>query len=204
MDPFDEPLRELTLEEYNQLKRESEDVPLEIVEDSRPLKTGRQIWDLALKGKNRDQIAQKLKIDTDFLDEALSTYRTRLALSIETYRLLDNERIDRLIAYWLPLAMEGAITVERIRAGEVFREDDFDIPLKASAFCIGAMEKRMKILGATAGLLGGSESDKPHSERNIVVWLREVLPSIEKITQELDGGHNGNQPHGNGSQQSSS
>jgi hypothetical protein len=199
MNPLDEPIRELSIEEYNRLRSESENVPLEVVVDeTKPVKMGRKIWELALKGDNRDQIAKKLKIATDFLDESLSAYRARLALSIETYRLLDNERVDRLIAYWLPLAMVGSITVEKVRGGEVFREDDFDIPLKASAFCVQTMERRLKILGATAGLLG-TESDKPYNERNIVVWLRDVLPSIEKITQELDEGHNGDSPQTNGS-----
>jgi len=183
-----ENVRELSDEEYQALTSEAETVPLEVVDD-RVWELGRQIWELALQGDNRDQMSLKLDIPIEMIDETLNKYRTRLGLSIENYRLLDNERCDRLIAYWLPIAMSGAITIERIRSGEAFTEQDFDIPLKASTFCISAMERRLKILTGSANLgaiLPGGESDKPYAERNIVIWLREVLPSIEKITQELE------------------
>ena len=102
---------------------------------------------------------------------------------MEHYRVLDNDRIEDLLKCWLPIATGGPIRIEKIRAGQVFSEADFDLPLKASYFVLLAIERRLKIMAASrpeAGIDG-------HGQTNVTVWLQSVLPSLQKIVQELDG-----------------
>lgn len=186
---FDQPIQFLTEKEAAERKASFE-VPA-APDPEQTTKLGRRIWQAALAGNNRDQIAERLKIPLEILDEALYAYRLRLGLSIDHYRLLDNERLDRLLLRWLPVALGGPITLQKIKAGEVFTEADFDRPMEASKHVLQILDKRAKILGGTERLETeagppGSIGGKEYSERNIVIWLREVMPSIEKITRELE------------------
>lgn len=190
----DAPLRVVTTEEAQRIMghplppRNSEVK----VDDTQTVELGRKIWDQALKGKNRDQIAQKLKIPIEVLDETLNAYRIRLGLSVDHYRMLDNERIDQVIACWLPVATEGPVKLLDFKKGMPMLVEDFDRSMKAAYLVIQAMQNRIRILGATGALAGPEEAAgglagaKAYSERNIVIWLREVMPSIEKITREVE------------------
>lgn len=178
----------LSAQEAAQLK--ANDVPVAPPQED-TTKLGRKIWQLALAGNNRDQIAERLKIPVELLDETLYAYRVRLGLSIDHYRLLDNERLDRLLVRYLPMALGGPITIQKIRDGEPFSVSDFDRPLEAGKFALQLMSQRAKILSATGQLEAGegppgSFGGKNYSERNIVIWLKEVLPSIDRITRELE------------------
>jgi hypothetical protein len=192
---MDDEFRELTLEEANQIRASFDagtgESTAPVID---PLRLGRRIWQLALAGNNRDQIAERTKISVELLDETLNAYRLRLGLSVDHYRALDNERVEKLVTYWLPVATAGPLKILRItKEGNPIIEEDFDRPLKASQFVLGAIERRVKILGAThelggaPGFPGGqNEGAKAYTERNIVIWLREVMPSIERITRELE------------------
>lgn len=187
---FEEPIRMLSAEQAAQLKASSNDAPAPGPQDD-TTKLGRRIWQLALAGNNRDQIAERLKIPLELLDETLYAYRIRLGLSIDHYRLLDNERLDRLLVRYLPIALGGPITIQKIKDGVPFCESDFDRPLKAGQFALQLMSQRTKILSATAQLEAaggppGTFGGKDYTERNIVIWLREVMPSIDRITRELE------------------
>lgn len=199
----DEPIRELTFDEYAQLRSQIEGtLPLAPLGESTTI-LGRRIWKMALAGKNRDQIARKLNIDLPVLDEALKAFSMRLGTSVDHYRLLDNDRLERLIGYWLPVATGGPLTIEKIRAGEAFTESDVEHPLQASEFILRAIAQRVKIFAAAGILtdLPGGDPDRPYNERQIVIWLKEVLPSIERITRELELPHaNGTDPNGTGDQ----
>jgi hypothetical protein len=184
---FDQPIQLLSPQEAAERKASSNPPPTQ--DDS--IKLGRRIWQMALAGNNRDQIAERLKIPLELLDETLYQYRIRLGLSIDHYRLLDNERLDRLLVRWLPVALNGPITIQKIKAGEIFSESDFDRPLEAAKYVLQILDKRAKILGGTAQLESaggtpGSLGAKEYGERQIVIWLKEVMPSIEKITRELE------------------
>jgi hypothetical protein len=177
----------LSAEQAAQLKASSNGAPAAVQEDA--TKLGRRIWQLALAGNNRDQIAERLKIPVELLDETLYAYRIRLGLSIDHYRLLDNERLDRLLVRYLPMALGGPITIQKIKDGIPFCESDFDRPLKAGQFALQLMSQRTKILSASTQLEAGSPGSfggKDYSERNIVIWLKEVMPSIDRITRELE------------------
>jgi hypothetical protein len=194
-------IRELSLDEYATLRSQIEgDLP-PVSNDEATTLLGRRIWKLALKGKNRDYIAQKLQVALPILDQALNAYSLRLGASVDHYRLLDNERLEKLIGYWLPIATGGPVNIQKIRNGEAFWESDFDRPLHASHFIVQAIQQRLKLMSATGGISelikgipGTGDPDRPYSERQIIIWLKEVLPSIERITRELE------LPHANGSE----
>jgi hypothetical protein len=163
--------RELSDQEYAALEVESGEVV--VIDEKKPIELGRKIWKLAMQAQNRDQICEKLGIPIELLEETLSVYRRRLGQSIDDYRLLDNERVDRLLAYWLPAALD--------------RDEDPEFALKAAGWAVNTMERRLKILSATATLAGITGDDsKPYTERSIVIWLKECLPAIENITRELE------------------
>ena len=105
------------------------------------------------------------------------------AQAMEHYRVLDNERIEDLLKCWLPIATGGPIRIEKIRGGQVFSEADFDLPLKASYFVLQAIERRLKIMAASRPEAGKDG----YGQTNVMVWLQSVLPSLQKIVQELDG-----------------
>lgn len=161
----EEPIRMISEEEAKRLRGGGE--PAE------DLELGRRIWDLALKGNNRDRIAQKLKIPLELLEETLNAYRTRLGLSVDFHRQVDNERLDQIISSWMPAATEGS-------------------DMKAGYLVIQAITTRIRILGASAALAEGGEAAgglagaKAYNDRSITIWLKTVMPSIEQVVREVD------------------
>jgi hypothetical protein len=94
---------------------------------------------------------------------------------------LDIERIEDQMAYWLPIACGGPISIEKVRDGEVFSEADFDRPLKASHWVLDAINLRLKLLLAMNGRSGNTEAA---SQNNIMIWLQQVLPGVTKAVTE--------------------
>lgn len=186
------PIRALSDQEAQELGLVPAAKPID-PEDEATVKLGRKIWDLAMAGHNRDKIAQRLKMPIKIIEDTLNSYRIRLGVSVDQYRLMDNERIERMINYWLPIALEGPVTVEKIRGQQVFRECDFDRPLEASKFVLQAIDKRCKVLEAAGSIIGGAAqhfgipgANKPYGERQIFMWLKECGPSIDRLTREAE------------------
>jgi hypothetical protein len=197
----DEPIRVISTEEAERLMNAppSPAAPAAPVLAKDPVPTdeeivelGRRIWKAALDGLNRDQIAQKLRVSIEVLEQTLNAYQLRLGASIDRYRMLDNARLDRLITYWLPKAVTK-MRVLSIKGQEAIITEDFDRPMKAAYFVMQALSNRAKVMGASVTLAGSGEPSagglagaKEYSERNITIWLREVMPSIERITREIE------------------
>lgn len=149
---------------------------------------GLKVWELRKAGYSRREIAERLEIPLKVIDDCLGEFESRIGMgagrAVEHYRVLDNERIEDLLRYWLPIATGGPIRIEKKRGGEVFSEADFDRPLRASYFVLQAIERRLKILAA-----GRPEDRKDgYSQTNVAVWLQSVLPSLEKIVQQVEDG----------------
>jgi|SRR5215475_1094294 len=195
----DEPIEVISTQEASQLQRQYAQAELDNSEET--AKIGRRIWKLALEGKNKDEIGQKLKLSTAELDSALAVYRIRLGASVDHYRLLDNERLEAIIARWMPVAVGEPIVFRKIRDGEPVNEIDVLAPMRAAQTVMQAIDKRLKVLGATKILEadeGAPGTRTTYSERNIVVWLKEVMPSIERITREIEIDNGFIHPNGDG------
>jgi hypothetical protein len=152
------------------------------------MELGLKIWELRKAGYSRLEILQRIKIPLKVIDDCLREFQSRIGMeagrAMEHYRVLDNERIEDLLKCWLPIATGGPIRIEKIRGGEVFREADFDLPLKASYFVLQAIERRLKIMAASQPEAGKDG----HGQTNVAVWLQSVLPSLQKIVQQIDDG----------------
>lgn len=130
---------------------EHQDTPLSEPQASEEVsKLGEKIWRLAPAGKDRDQIAEQLRISI----ETLCAYRSRLEISLNHYRLADNAKINPLIKSWLPLALASLL----IKSRQVFAENDLDSALDAGMLvlqfiltdggdaCVGSKGQRTPIL----------------------------------------------------------
>jgi hypothetical protein len=199
------PLRELTQAEYEELisrSRGKHQVSLnaetqlrsgvladaEVARSREAMELGLKVWELRKAGFNRFQILERLEIPLNVIDDCLREFESRIGMeagrAMEHYRVLDNERIEDLLRCWLPIATGGPIQVEKKRAGEVFTEADFDLPLKASYFVLQAIERRLKIMVGSRP----EASKDGYGQTNVLVWLQSVLPSLQKIVQQVEEG----------------
>jgi hypothetical protein len=202
---YEEPIRELTQAEYEELtaglsrghqgttKTEAQLSSgtlddAEAAPSQEAMELGLKIWELRKAGYSRLEILQRIKIPLKVIDDCLREFESRIGMeggrAMEHYRVLDNERIEDLLKCWLPIATGGPIRIEKIRGGEVFSEADLDLPLKASYFVLQAIERRLKIMAASRPEAGRDG----HGQTNVMVWLQSVLPSLQKIVQEMDDG----------------
>jgi hypothetical protein len=197
-----EPLRHLSKEEFEQLRgaiRATErqrpkprlQVNAERIAEAQMaaheegLEIGLRAWELRKAGKSKRAIVKEMGIDATVLDTCLQEYETRLGMEagrmMEHYRNLDDERIEDLMAYWLPIAQHGRIRIEHVRDGEVYSEVDFDRPLKAAYWVLHAMSMRLKLMMASR-----PEGTARDSNTNVLVWLQNVLPSVSRVVQEVE------------------
>jgi hypothetical protein len=99
---------------------------------------------------------------------------------------LDDERLEDLIRTWYPVATGGPIETTRTdKHGTVYHELDAETPLKASAVVLGAIKTQIQLLVACRPeTMNGKDGS---GTTNVLVWLSQVLPSVQKITQQIDG-----------------
>jgi hypothetical protein len=189
-------IRELSKEEYEQLKAaaEARRRPTILERNAREivnnqfligeegLEIGGKAWAMRKKGMNLTRISKELSVPYNVIEQCLAEFETRVAMEagrmMHHFLALDNERIEDMLESWLPLAQATPITIEKVRGGEVFREEDFDRPLKASYFVLHAIQLRLKMMLAT--LRPGSPQEAASANTNIMVWLQQVLPGTAK------------------------
>lgn len=196
---MNEEIRELSQEEYDQLKRAAEHrryykgrlernvdkmIESQMLIGEEGIEIGAKAWNMRKDGKSLWRIAKELRVPHDVLLDCLKEFESRVSMEagrmMTHFANLDIERIEDQMAYWLPIATGGPINIEKIRDGEVFSEPDFDRPLKASFWVLKAIETRLKMLLALNGQGGGQEA----SQTNIMVWLQQVLPGVGKAVGE--------------------
>lgn len=196
----EEPLRHLSKEEFDLLRasiRQSRRpatpriatnankiAQAEYAAGEEGLEIGLKIWKMRKAGKTKGQILRDLDISSTIFDTCLREFEIRMGLEagrmMEHYRMLDDERIEDMMRYWLPIATGGPIQIEHARNGEVYSEADFDRPLKAGFWVLAAMNMRLKIMMA-ARPEGAKES-----QTNVLVWLQQVLPGVSRVVQEVE------------------
>lgn len=196
---LDEPIPRLSPEEYELLTQSilksrkppriqaivNKILESEITAGEEGLEIGAKVWQLRKKGWSRTEIRKELGIPQTVLDNCLREFELRMGLEagrmMEHYRLLDDERIEDLMRYWLPIACEGKIRIEHMRSnGETYTELDFDRPLKAAFWVLAAVNQRLKLMMA-ARPEGARES-----QTNVLVWLQNVMPGIQKVVQNVE------------------
>jgi hypothetical protein len=121
------------------------DVQLALSDDSTQIAL--QSWALLKQGYDRFTISRKLKLPQELVDDILQRFREYVVADagrmLESYRVLDCERVEDLIQHWWPMAT--GCSLDKILADEM-AEDDFERCLKAGYVVLNAIEKRMNIL----------------------------------------------------------
>lgn len=196
----EEPLRPLTEEEFERLRasiRESRKPPetrlqvnakkiaqAQMAIHEEGLEIGLKVWNMRKVGRSKRAIQEELGISDTVLENCLREFETRLGMEAgrmaEHYRLLDDERLEDMIATQLPVAVHGRIRIEHVRNGEVYSEVDFDRPLKAGYFVLHCINTRLKMLAAAR-----PESGAKETSTNVLVWLQQTMPGITKIVQQV-------------------
>jgi hypothetical protein len=193
----EEPIRMLSKEEYAALQGQERPQPksrlqinankiangeMAVHEEGREI--GLKVWEMRKSGKPKRKIVKELGISEAVIDTCLAEFETRMGMEaarmMEHYRMLDDERIEEMMSYWLPIAVHGRIRIAHIREGEVYSEVDFDRPLKAGFFCLQAMNMRLKLMSACR------PEQAKESGTNTLIWLQQVMPGITKVVREVE------------------
>jgi hypothetical protein len=149
------------------------------------MEIGLLVWEGRKAGRTKRAIAKELGISATVVDACLTEFETRMGMEAgrmaDHYRMLDDERIEDLMAYWLPIAQHGRIRIEHVRDGEIYSEVDFDRPLKAAYWVLQAIGMRLKMMMA-ARPEGGTKA----ADTNVLVWLQNVLPGVSKVVREVE------------------
>jgi hypothetical protein len=159
------------------------------------MEIGLQVWRLRKAGHNFYEIHKQLELPLSVIHEACRQFEVRVSMdtarALEHYRSLDDARIESLLKCWLPIAIGGPIEVQKVRDGQTYTELDCDLPLKASYLVLQAVERRVKLMAANQP---GAGKDG-QGETNVLVWLQQVLPNINKVVQQgKDGSAGGGEP----------
>jgi hypothetical protein len=118
------------------------------------MELGREIWEMRKRGITVSEIHRKLGIPMQVINETL--WRASLAelpkmrgRAMEHYRALDDSRIEDLMRVWLPIATGSPVEVQKQVRGELVRELDYELPLKASYLVVQAIVRRIALLQAS-------------------------------------------------------
>jgi hypothetical protein len=132
-----------------------------------------QSWKLLKQGYDQYTISRKLKLPQEFVDDILERFRQYVVAEagrmLESYRILDCQRIESLVEHWWPTAT--GCSLDKILAGEI-SDDDFESCLKAGYVVLNAIEKRMAVLLAGQA----QKTTKAAAQREILVSVQSALP----------------------------
>jgi hypothetical protein len=151
---------------------------------------GSQIWEWRKKGVSVYEIHRKLGIPMEAVKEILENFERcfypDVGQMIHHYAVLDDARLEALIARWLPAATGPAPEVEKIaRNGQTYTELDTDTPVKAANVVLGAIKGRIQLLMACRpeSVNGGKDGS---GSTNILMWLNQVMPGVQKIVSQVE------------------
>jgi hypothetical protein len=142
------------------------------------------------RGLSTYEIHRRLGIPLSAVGEILQQFQYNLypdvGQMLEHYRALDDQRLEELIRRWLPVATSPAIEVQKIgRNGRTYTELDTDTPAKAAGVVLGAIQRRIQLLIACRPESAGGKDGG--GQTNLLVWLTQVLPGIQKVVDQVDG-----------------
>jgi hypothetical protein len=194
-------IRQLDRDEYEQLRRQIMDCRRKriarkeqasagailaseeaITEQGREL--GHKVWEQRKAGRSLRQIAKSLDVSEHILKTCLHEFETRTMMEatrqLEHFRNLDNERLENVMASWLPLACGGPLRVERVRDGVLYSELDYERPAKATFIVLQVIEKRIKLM------LASQPEKAVQGETNVMVWLQQVMPQVSQAVRNVE------------------
>jgi hypothetical protein len=159
--------------------------------DPHALELGFKIWEMRRKGMSRYEVHRRLGIPMEAVNEILLEFQQQhfypnVGQAMSHYAALDDQRLEDLVGRWLPVATGPALEVEKVsKNGQPYTELDTNLPLKAATIVLGAIKARIQLLTACRpeamnGKDGGSQT-------NILLWLNQVMPGVQRIVQQVEG-----------------
>ena len=156
---------------------------------SQTMELGRRIWNWRKQGVSIYEIHRKLGIPMEAVKEILEQFERSFYADvggmIHHYMTLDDARLEALMQRWLPVATGPAPEVEKVgRNGQTYTELDTDIPVKAANIVLGAIKGRIQLLLACRPeSVNGKDGS---GQTNILMWLNQVMPGIQKVVTEVE------------------
>jgi hypothetical protein len=153
------------------------------------LETGSKIWEWRKRGLSVYEIHMRLGIPMESVKTILEEFERHfypdVGAAISQRLALDDARLDNLFATWLPIATAGPVEVTKVtKKGEVYSEMDSETSLRAAKVVLEAIGRRVQISVACRpeGLNGKDVS----SQTNILMWLTQVMPGVQKIVNQVE------------------
>jgi hypothetical protein len=154
------------------------------------MELGSTIWEMRKRGLSVYEIHRRLGIPMEAVKEILEQFERcfypDVGQMIHHYAVLDDRRIEDLIMKWLPIATGPPAEIERIgRNGKPYTELDTETPVKAAAIVLQAIKGRVQLLMACRSeSVNGKDG---HGQTNILLWLSQVMPGVQKIVNQVEG-----------------
>lgn len=145
------------------------------------------MWEIAQHlGVSKKSIVRYVK---EGLEKAIEDTR----YSVDQYRQLELERLDKLLVRWFPLAVSEQLIFSKTdrKGNQVLVEDDFEAGLKAVAAVLKIMERRAKLLGLDALGISEMRENTEISLEQLAAQLQErtplLLSACGEAVEEKDG-----------------
>jgi len=139
------------------------------------------------RGLSRYEIHRRLGIPREAVDEILQAFQQHfypdIGQAMSSRLALDDQRLDDLLRTWLPIATGGPIEVRKVdRKGREYTECDTVTPVKAAGIVLTAIQRRIQL--TTACQPESVNGGKDASSTNVLVWLSQVLPGVQKVVDQ--------------------
>jgi hypothetical protein len=144
-------------------------------------------WTLRTEGKDYGQIAQALECSIGtvaaYLRNAIASYRGSMIEDMEFHRALENERMDKLLQLWWPVAMSESITLLKANGeGEAMPQEDYDRSLRAAQFILEIAKHRARV----NGLVFTPEIKEVHNHNDYRILIQNMVEKHESLTIESE------------------
>jgi hypothetical protein len=170
----------------------------EVIDPPSPqaLGLGAEIWELRKKGFSAYEVHMRLGIPLSSVEKILQEFEGQLypdvASALAQRLKIDDGRLEDLFKTYLPIATAGPVAVKKIdRRGREYSEVDSDTAIRAAGIVLGAIKGRLALAMVCRPESGGG-SNGPR-EINVVTWLSQVMPSVQKIVSQVEPGSRGRQ-----------
>jgi hypothetical protein len=167
----------------------------EVIDPPSPqaLALGSEIWELRKKGFSAYEVHRRLAIPLASVEKILQEFEGQLypdvGAAMAQRLVIDDGRLEDLFKTYLPIATAGPVQVKKVdRKGREYTEVDSDTAIRASGIVLGAIKGRVQLALAMAGRGESAGGGNGPREINVVAWLSQVLPNVQRVVNQVNGG----------------
>ena len=189
MQQQDQSIPQESMKEPESTKGESSHQNEAVVPSPHAMELGSRIWEMRKRGLSVYEISRKEGLPMDAVKTCLEQFERCFYPDVGTamsQRLaLDDARLDNLFQVWMPLATGGPVAVRKVdKKGREYTEFDSETPVKAAGIVLTAIQRRIQL--AMACRTDGSGAGKDGGSTNVLVWLSQVMPGIQKVVNQVE------------------